>query len=232
MIFEFAASEWMTGLDSCFPLSRISHHHFGTHVQVEKTKTFYLPHEDDNMNSNPARMSSEDKAKAEKIVAQNAAIAARRVLPELLFVDNLARHVMYDTFIGFRDASDGLVKQNPDLYCEDNLNFGDTSAPDFGVRIQDFRRPGLEERVIEEYERLDESYQQFVEKMGKMEKKERSPGYILLPGNENFVFVLEPQPVCGFAAVLQNYPAGSEHHFHELEERMQEEWDAYRSNQQ
>ena len=75
--------------------------------------------------------------------------------------------------------------------------------------------------MIEEYERLDESYQQFMETKGRAEK-ERSKAFFMLPGNENFVH--PPRPSCGFASVLQNYLPGEEHGFFELEERMQNEW--------
>lgn len=189
-VFEQAAEELIVSENSC---CKISHWGFGTHVQVQKTKIFLLPYEDDNMNSNLARMSPKDKAAAERVVAYNVTLAARISLPELLFVNTLARSVMYDTLIGWRGASDGPVELDADLYCEDNLLFGDTSAPDFGVKIQDFRRSGLEDRVFEEYERLNESYQQFMETMGKLERRKRSPGYVILPGNKNFA-----HPLYGF----------------------------------
>lgn len=205
-ILKHAAEEWITSQNSgC----GISHWGFGTHVQIQKTKIYKLPYEDDNFNTDPARMTPRDMAEADRVEASNAVLAARLVLPDLFSVNTLARSVMYDTFVDCREVSYGSVKQNTDLYCEDNLIFGNTSAPDFGVRIQDFRQPGLEDRVIEEYGRLDESYLQFMETIGKMERKERSPGYVMLPGNKNFVH--QPVPVCGLPVVLQNYPAGSEH---------------------
>ena len=64
------------------------------------------------------------------------------ILP-LPFVDRLTRGVAYDTLTEDLCGKGDVI----DLYCED---YYDPDHDDYGLRLQDFRRPSLLVRVMEE----------------------------------------------------------------------------------
>lgn len=85
------------------------------------------------------------------------------VLPSMLWVSRLTRGVAYDTLIYQPLYSPEVVwPAGPlDLYVEsyyDSSRIDDgVLVVDYGLRIQDFRREGLAERVREEERRIEQS---------------------------------------------------------------------------
>ena len=212
-IFEDAALCW---LSSSHAFTSPSHHSFGTHLIVYKTPPLRYISRELRPKSEYVNFAGREICKIAEIQTHNEALKTRRVLPPLLHVDTLARGLMYKAILtANRQAWDLELRPNTALYLEDCLT---PSAPDFGLRIQDFRRPGLEKRISKEASRLAESRQQYIEETKKKRwsrKRQihpcrnlshnrawmlarlgpRSLDYFVLPGN---AFYKQSRPPAGY----------------------------------
>lgn len=116
------------------------------------------------------------------------------VLPSMLWVCRLARGVAYDTLIYRRGLSseEAVWATGPlDLYVE---GYYGPCVEDYGLRIQDFRRPGLEDRVAEEEKRIELTKEEAKRKeispwvngvltVGERGGKRGECGFVMLPEN-------------------------------------------------
>lgn len=104
---------------------------FGAYIEVNKSRTeWYIDHRGSHL----ARKIEENVF----------------VLAPLLFINKLARGVVYDVLVmkaGF------TLGDSVELYCEDQKYTGNNVDP--GLKILDFRRPRLGERIEEERKRIE-----------------------------------------------------------------------------